>query len=68
MKRNMPMSKRSRTTAQNLEQRFDAGDDVSDYFDFSKATRPGRKPSGKANRQSAPNLKRAYIRSAVNFS
>jgi hypothetical protein len=54
MKRNMPMSKRSRTTAQNLEQRFDAGDDVSDYFDFSKATRPGRKPSGKANRQSAP--------------
>jgi hypothetical protein len=35
------MSKRSKTTARNLESRFDAGEDVSDYFDFSRATRPG---------------------------
>jgi hypothetical protein len=33
----------SKTTARNLEQKFDAGEDVSDYFDWSKATRPGLK-------------------------
>ena len=33
----------SKTTAENLEQKFDAGEDVSDYFDWSKATRPGLK-------------------------
>jgi len=33
----------SKTTAKNLEQKFDAGEDVSDYFDWSKATRPGLK-------------------------
>jgi hypothetical protein len=32
---------RSKTTAKNLERRFDAGKDVSDYFDMSKAKRPG---------------------------
>ena len=31
-----------KTTAKNLEAKFDAGEDVSDYFDWSKATRPGR--------------------------
>lgn len=38
MKRN---SKRhqTRTTAANLEARFDAGEDVLDYFDVSKAVR-----------------------------
>jgi predicted DNA binding CopG/RHH family protein len=36
------MTKRRKTTAKNLEARFDAGEDVSDYFDFSKATRPAR--------------------------
>jgi len=30
----------SKTTAENLEAKFDAGEDVSDYFDYSKATRP----------------------------
>ena len=34
------MSKRNKTTARNLEERFDAGRDVSDYFDFGKARRP----------------------------
>ena len=30
---------KQKTTAQNLEARFDAGDDVLDYFDTSKARR-----------------------------
>ena len=29
-----------KTTAENLEARFDAGEDVLDYFDLSKASRP----------------------------
>ena len=29
-------SKSTKTTASNLETRFDAGEDVSDYFDFSR--------------------------------
>ena len=51
-------SKSTKTTAANLEMRFDAGEDVSDYFDF---TRPvvwggarrgaGRKKSGKVRKQ-----------------
>jgi hypothetical protein len=32
----------SKTTAENLIERFDAGEDVSDYFDMTKATRPNR--------------------------
>lgn len=36
---------KGRTTAANLEARFDAGADVSDYFDFSRMTRPGHKKS-----------------------
>lgn len=45
----------TKTTSRNLEARFDAGDDVFDYFDTSRAVathggrRPGagRKPLGK---------------------
>ncbi len=33
------MSKQNQTTAQNLEQRFDAGADVADYFALEKAVR-----------------------------
>jgi hypothetical protein len=29
--------KNGKTTAENLEARFDAGEDVSDYFDDTKA-------------------------------
>jgi uncharacterized protein len=36
---------KTKTTAANLEARFDAGEVVSDYFDFSRATRPGHKKS-----------------------
>lgn len=51
-------SKSTKTTAANLEERFDAGEDVSDYFDFSRpvvwggARRgAGRKKSGKVRKQ-----------------
>ena len=30
----------NKTTAENLETRFNAGEDVLDYFDLSKASRP----------------------------
>ncbi len=30
------------TTAENLVERFDKGEDVTDYFDVEKATRPNR--------------------------
>lgn len=35
-------SKRKPTTAANVEARFDAGEDVSDYFDWKNAVRPLR--------------------------
>jgi CopG antitoxin of type II toxin-antitoxin system len=30
-------------TAEELDRKFNAGEDVSEYFDFAKATRPGLK-------------------------
>lgn len=46
------------TTSENLEERFDAGQDVSDDFDFSRAVvwggkraGAGRKPLGKVRKQ-----------------
>jgi len=30
----------NKTTAENLERKFDQGEDVMDYFDLSKASRP----------------------------
>lgn len=51
-------SNSTKTTAANLEARFDAGKDVSDYFDFSRpvvwggARRgAGRKKLGKVRKQ-----------------
>jgi hypothetical protein len=32
----MPRSQDKRTTAENLEEKFDRGEDVLDYFDISK--------------------------------
>jgi hypothetical protein len=32
---------KTKTTAKNLEAKFDAGEDVSDYFDAGRGTRPG---------------------------
>jgi predicted RNA-binding Zn ribbon-like protein len=37
--RNVARVRRGKTTAANLEDRFDAGEDVSDYFDTSKTKR-----------------------------
>ena len=46
------------TNKENLEEKFDAGQDVSDYFDFSQAVMwganrkcSGRKPLGKMRKQ-----------------
>jgi hypothetical protein len=46
------------TNRANLEEKFDAGQDVSDYFDFSRAVvwggkrkGAGRKPLGKVRKQ-----------------
>jgi hypothetical protein len=36
----------NKTTAENLERKFDQGDDVMDYFDLAKASRPRLKKSG----------------------
>jgi len=52
------LSAQPKTTAANLESRFEAGKDVLDYFDASRATvtrggaRPGagRKPAGKVRK------------------
>jgi hypothetical protein len=55
MKKKSSSTSRTKTTASNLLARFDAGENVLDYFDVSRATfshggaRPGagRKPEGK---------------------
>jgi len=51
-------SKSTKTTAANLETRFDAGEEVADYFDFSRPVvwggarhGAGRKKSGKVRKQ-----------------
>jgi len=74
-------SKSTKTTAANLETRFDAGEDVSDYFDF---TRPvvwggarrgaGRKKSDKVRKQvmlssgAAEKIRRIAVRRKQTFS
>ncbi len=35
------MVKKNTITAKELDRRFDAGEDISEYLDLSKATRPG---------------------------
>ena len=49
--------KRGKTTAANLEARFDAGKDVSDYFDDTKATRINRVKQRKARLRAAAGRK-----------
>lgn len=36
------MRREGKTTRANLEERFEAGEDVVDYFDLEKATHPNR--------------------------
>ena len=38
------MSSKTKTTSKNLEQRFEQGEDVLDYFDLSKASKPNLTP------------------------
>lgn len=35
------VKKKDTLTAKELDRRFDAGEDISEYLDWSKATRPG---------------------------
>ena len=57
MKKNSSQTK-TKTTAANLEQRFDAGENVLDYFDVSRVVithggvrvGAGRKPEGKVRK------------------
>jgi hypothetical protein len=59
MKSNSTTKRSNPTTAKNLEERFDAGKDVLDYFDLNKAfvrhggarIGAGRKPLGKIRKQ-----------------
>jgi len=37
-------AKKLNTTADNLEERFETGEEVLDYFDVAKAERPGLEP------------------------
>jgi hypothetical protein len=62
----MPKSQ-DRTTAKNLEEKFDRGEDVLDYFDVSKArvTRPQSKSITKTKVGWAPkrnSQRRAVVR------
>jgi hypothetical protein len=53
--------KNNKTTAENLEARFDAGEDVSDYFDAAKAVRRNhRKTSEK--KKNGTQLKRGVVK------
>lgn len=69
------LSSNSATTASNLEARFEAGEDVLDYFDASRAVAShggsrhgaGRKPTGKMRKTvklspAAVNRFKAYAR------
>jgi hypothetical protein len=61
----MQKSQAERTTAKNLEEKFDRGEDVFDYFDVSKARviRPQSK-SGTKTKFAYP-IKRTSVRRAV---
>jgi len=74
-------SKSTKTTAANLETRFDAGEDVSDYFDFSRSVvwggarrGAGRKKSEKVRKQVmlssrvAEKIRRIAVRRKQTFS
>jgi hypothetical protein len=63
----MPRSQDKSTTAKNLEDKFDQGEDVLDYFDVSKARaiRPEQKSAVKtkfAYSQKGNSQRRALVR------
>jgi hypothetical protein len=45
--------KNNKTTAENLEARFDAGGNVSDYFDAAKAVRRNHRKTSEKNKNGA---------------
>jgi len=53
--------KNNKTTAENLEARFDAGENVSDYFDAAKAVRRNHRKSSEKKKNGAQ-LKRDVIK------
>jgi len=61
----MGRSQDKRTTAENLEEKFDRGEDVLDYFDVSKARVIRPESESKANSEFAQTVKRNSIRRAV---
>ena len=61
----MGRSQDKRTTAENLEEKFDRGEDVLDYFDVSKARVVRPESESKANSEFAHTVKRNSIRHAV---
>lgn len=58
-------SKPTKTTAANLETRFDAGEDVSDYFDFARPVVWGGARRGAGRRQSGKVRKQVMLSSRV---
>ena len=58
-------SKSTKTTAANLETRFDAGEDVSDYFDFSRPIAWGGARRGAGRKKSEKVRKQVMLSSRV---
>lgn len=61
----MRRSQDKETTAEYLEEKFDRGEDVLDYFDVSKARVIRPESERKANSKCAHMVKRNSIRRAV---
>jgi hypothetical protein len=57
--------KNGKTTAENLEARFDAGEDVSDYFDDTKAFHRNRVGKELARKDSKKNKNGVRIKRGV---
>jgi hypothetical protein len=61
----MKKSQAERTTASNLEEKFNRGEDVLDYFDLSKAHVVPPRPGSKVKTKFAHTAKRNSLRGAL---
>jgi hypothetical protein len=61
----MKSSRGSKTTAQNLEEKFDRGEDVLDYFDLSKTRVVHPQSKGAARKKLAYSAKENSHRRAM---
>ena len=61
----MPKSQAKKTTAKNLEEKFDTGEDVLDYFDLSKARVIRPQPKSTAKTKFAYSVKKNSQRRAA---